>query len=98
MLPKAGWIWLVCFSLRCNLFQESKINIGVRNIFCVLEKAEKKWWKKLLRGDEKIHYVKVDWDKWVDEDDETGTIIDSLVCNFHNFDMFTKIVIMFRAT
>ncbi|CAA0828545.1 HSP20-like chaperones superfamily protein [Striga hermonthica] len=53
--------------------EESKINIGVRNIFCVLEKAEKKWWTKLLRGDEKTpHYVKVDWDKWVDEDDDTG--------------------------
>lgn len=52
------------------------MNIGVRNIFCVLEKSEKKWWNKLLRGDEKApHYVKVDWDKWVDEDDdnETGT-------------------------
>ncbi|XP_051118881.1 uncharacterized protein Os08g0359500-like [Andrographis paniculata] len=53
--------------------EESKINIGVRNIFCVLEKAEKKWWTKLLRGDGKApHYVKVDWDKWADEDDDTG--------------------------
>ncbi|XP_047966566.1 uncharacterized protein OsI_027940-like [Salvia hispanica] len=52
--------------------EESKINIGPRSIFCVLEKAEQKWWKKLLRGDEKIHYVKVDWDKWVDEDDVDG--------------------------
>ncbi|XP_051132189.1 uncharacterized protein OsI_027940-like [Andrographis paniculata] len=53
--------------------EESKINIGVRNIFCVLEKAEPKWWKKLLRGDGKPpHYLKVDWDKWVDEDDDTG--------------------------
>ncbi|KAG6417825.1 hypothetical protein SASPL_120018 [Salvia splendens] len=52
--------------------EESKINIGPRSIFCVLEKAEMKWWKKLLRGDEKIHYVKVDWDKWVDEDDVDG--------------------------
>ncbi|KAL0437612.1 UNVERIFIED_CONTAM: putative protein OsI [Sesamum radiatum] len=53
--------------------EECKINIGVRNIFCVLEKAEKKWWGKLLRGNEKApHYVKVDWDKWVDEDDDTG--------------------------
>ncbi|XP_047943200.1 uncharacterized protein OsI_027940-like [Salvia hispanica] len=51
---------------------ESKINIGLRSIFCVLEKAEQKWWKKLLRGDEKIHYVNVDWDKWVDEDDVDG--------------------------
>ncbi|KAK4407018.1 WD repeat-containing protein GTS1 [Sesamum angolense] len=57
--------------LKVNV-EESKINIGVRNIFCVLEKAEQKWWKKLLRGNAKApHYVKVDWDKWVDEDDDT---------------------------
>ncbi|KAK4483195.1 hypothetical protein RD792_010375 [Penstemon davidsonii] len=66
------------YEIKLDLFdkvdvEESKINIGVRNIFCVLEKAEPKWWTKLLRGDEKTpHYVKVDWDKWVDEDDETG--------------------------
>lgn len=59
------------FSL--DFLQESKINYGVRSIFCILEKAEKGWWKKLLRGDEKTpHYVKVDWDKWVDEDEENG--------------------------
>ncbi|XP_047979593.1 co-chaperone protein SBA1-like [Salvia hispanica] len=56
--------------------EESKINIG--EIFCVLEKAEQKWWKKLLRGDEKIHYVKVDWDKWVDEDDGMSDIRDRI--------------------
>lgn len=40
-----------------------------------MEKAEKGWWKKLVRGDEKTpHYVKVDWDKWADEDDENGKI------------------------
>lgn len=56
-----------------SIIQESKINIGVRSIFCILEKAEKAWWKKLLRGDGKApHYVKVDWDKWVDEDEDTG--------------------------
>lgn len=37
----------------------------------MVEKVEKGWWKKLLHGDEKTpHYVKVDWDKWVDEDDD----------------------------
>ncbi|GMH25962.1 hypothetical protein Nepgr_027805 [Nepenthes gracilis] len=66
------------YELKLYLFdkvnvEESKINIGVRNIFCVIEKAEKKWWKKLLHGDEKApHYIKVDWDKWVDEDDDSG--------------------------
>ncbi|XWS46670.1 hypothetical protein CRYUN_Cryun14cG0087600 [Craigia yunnanensis] len=54
--------------------EESKISIGVRSIFCILEKAEKVWWSKLLRGDGKTpHYVKVDWDKWVDEDEDNGS-------------------------
>ncbi|KAK4355679.1 hypothetical protein RND71_024650 [Anisodus tanguticus] len=51
--------------------EESKISTGMRSIVCILQKAEPKWWTKLLRGDGKApHYVKVDWDKWVDEDDE----------------------------
>uniref|UniRef100_A0A0D3E026 Co-chaperone protein p23 n=1 Tax=Brassica oleracea var. oleracea TaxID=109376 RepID=A0A0D3E026_BRAOL len=50
--------------------EESKINIGVRNIFCIIEKAEPERWNKLIRGGKAPHYVKVDWDKWVDEDDE----------------------------
>ncbi|KAI4374334.1 hypothetical protein MLD38_012341 [Melastoma candidum] len=66
------------YEIKLELFdkvnvEESKINIGVRNIFCILEKAEKVWWKRLLRGDGKPpHYVKVDWDKWVDEDEDNG--------------------------
>jgi len=45
--------------------------VGVRSIFCIVEKAEAKWWKKLVRDDQRApHFVKVDWDKWVDEDDD----------------------------
>lgn len=48
-----------------------QINQGKRRILCVIMKTEKKWWKKLLRGDEKMpHNVKVDWEKWVDEEDD----------------------------
>ncbi|KAF3560649.1 hypothetical protein DY000_02010887 [Brassica cretica] len=43
--------------------EESKINIGVRNIFCIIEKAEPERWNKLIRGGKGPHYVKVDWDK-----------------------------------
>jgi hypothetical protein len=50
--------------------EESKINIGERSIFCIIEKAEPERWNKLLRVKKPPHYVKVDWDKWVDEDDE----------------------------
>ncbi|XP_076883801.1 uncharacterized protein OsI_027940-like, partial [Bidens hawaiensis] len=66
------------YDLKLELFdkvnvEESKINIGERSIFCILEKAEPKWWNKLLSGDAKTpHYVKVDWDKWADEDDDAG--------------------------
>lgn len=35
-----------------------------------MQKAESGWWKRLLRGEGKApHYVKIDWDKWVDEDE-----------------------------
>ncbi|KAM2049793.1 hypothetical protein ACFX1T_008159 [Malus domestica] len=66
------------YELKLDLFdkvnvEESKINVGVRSIFCIVEKAEPEWWPKLLRGYGKTpHYVKVDWDKWVDEDDDTA--------------------------
>ncbi|XP_019440865.1 PREDICTED: uncharacterized protein OsI_027940-like isoform X7 [Lupinus angustifolius] len=66
------------YELKLELFdkvnvEESKINVGVRSIFCVVQKAENEWWKRLLRAEGKApHYVKVDWDKWVDEDEDEG--------------------------
>ncbi|KAM0938036.1 putative CS domain, HSP20-like chaperone [Dioscorea sansibarensis] len=66
--------------------EESKINTGVRSIFCVLEKAEQKWWNKLLSGDGKApHYVKVDWDKWMDEDDDGHDKVNLGGMDFSNF-------------
>jgi len=39
-----------------------------------VQKAEDEWWKRLLKAEGKPpHYVKVDWDKWVDEDEDAGT-------------------------
>lgn len=80
------------YDLKLELFDkvnvdESKINIGERSVFCILEKAEPKWWNKLLSGDGKTpHYVKVDWDKWVDEDDEAGpTDVDMGGMDFSKF-------------
>ncbi|XP_019417993.1 PREDICTED: uncharacterized protein OsI_027940-like isoform X3 [Lupinus angustifolius] len=66
------------YELKLELFdkvnvEESKINVGKRSIFCVVQKAEDEWWKRLLRAEGKApHYVKVDWDKWVDEDEDEG--------------------------
>lgn len=50
-----------------------------RNIQLVISKKEKSepFWPRLLKSSQKVHYVKVDFNKWRDEDEEeeeeTGT-------------------------
>jgi len=35
-----------------------------------VKKAENKWWDRLLKQGGKIpSFLKIDWDKWVDEDE-----------------------------
>ncbi|RDX66479.1 hypothetical protein CR513_54746, partial [Mucuna pruriens] len=49
----------------------SKASVGSRNICYLVKKAENKWWNRLLKqGGKPPVFVKVDWDKWVDEDEE----------------------------
>lgn len=63
--------------------EDSKVSAGLRNIFCVLQKNEKGWWKRLLKSEGKPPpYLKVDWDKWVDEDEEHESSN-----KFDNFDL-----------
>ncbi|KAG0471324.1 hypothetical protein HPP92_015870 [Vanilla planifolia] len=50
--------------------EESKAAIGLRNVCYLVKKAEKKWWSRLLKQGGKPVFLKVDWDKWIDEDDE----------------------------
>ncbi|KAL0333584.1 UNVERIFIED_CONTAM: Co-chaperone protein p23-2 [Sesamum angustifolium] len=51
--------------------QGCKTKIGLRNILCSIQKEQKGWWKRLLKSEEKpAPYIKVDWNKWCDEDDE----------------------------
>ncbi|XP_042408197.1 co-chaperone protein p23-1-like isoform X2 [Zingiber officinale] len=53
------------------LDKESKTAVGLRTICYLIKKAEKKWWSRLLKQEGKPPvYLKVDWDKWIDEDDE----------------------------
>ncbi|OAY68219.1 uncharacterized protein At3g03773-like [Ananas comosus] len=50
---------------------ESKAAIGLRNICYLVKKAQSNWWPRLLKKEGKPPvFLKVDWDKWVDEDDE----------------------------
>ncbi|KAK9291141.1 hypothetical protein L1049_009329 [Liquidambar formosana] len=51
-----------------------KSNVGLRNILCSIQKEQKGWWKRLLKSEEKpAPYLKVDWNKWCDEDEEEST-------------------------
>ncbi|KAF2108529.1 HSP20-like chaperone [Lophiotrema nucula] len=56
--------------------KESKINHTDRDIELVLRKQELKeeFWPRLLKDNKKMHFLKTDFDKWVDEDeqDEAG--------------------------
>ncbi|KAJ7537914.1 hypothetical protein O6H91_11G027700 [Diphasiastrum complanatum] len=61
--------------------ESSKVSVGSRNILCIAQKNETGWWKRLLSSEGKPPpYVKVDWNKWVDEDEEKESKLD-------NFDM-----------
>lgn len=53
---------------------ESKYVVRPRAIEIKLKKQDNGvWWTKLYKGDQKLHYVTVDFDKWVDSsDDEPG--------------------------
>jgi len=51
---------------------ESKINHTAKNIELVLRKKELKeeFWPRLLKDAKKVHFLKTDFDKWVDEDEQ----------------------------
>lgn len=51
---------------------ESKINQTSKNIEIKLQKKELKeeYWPRLLKSLQKLHFLKTDFDKWVDEDEQ----------------------------
>ncbi|KAI5654650.1 hypothetical protein M9H77_31837 [Catharanthus roseus] len=50
---------------------ESKVSTTSRSICCLVKKAESKWWSRLLKQEGKPPlFLKADWDKWVDEDEQ----------------------------
>ncbi|KAL5347225.1 p23 chaperone protein wos2 [Pseudogymnoascus australis] len=52
--------------------ENSKINHTSKNVELVLRKKEAKeeFWPRLLKDSKKVHYLKTDFDKWVDEDEQ----------------------------
>ncbi|MCO5577011.1 hypothetical protein L7F22_030833 [Adiantum nelumboides] len=71
--------------------EASKINVGLRNIFCMIQKQEKGWWKRLLKAEGKPPvFLKVDWNKWVDEDEEHAEGSKFNDFDFSGMDDFSK--------
>ncbi|KAJ6437564.1 mitochondrial carrier [Purpureocillium lavendulum] len=48
---------------------ESKKSITGRYAFLVLAKAEEAWWPRLTNENVRLNFVKVDFERWADEDD-----------------------------
>ncbi|KAH9224560.1 HSP20-like chaperone [Leptodontidium sp. 2 PMI_412] len=59
---------------------ETKVNHTAKNIALVLRKKELKeeFWPRLLKDAKKVHFLKTDFDKWVDEDEQDEAPEDDL--------------------
>ncbi|KAK0652171.1 HSP20-like chaperone [Cercophora newfieldiana] len=62
---------------------ESKINHTARDVEMKLRKKEldEAYWPRLLKESKKLHFLKTDFDKWVDEDEQNEAAED----DFSNF-------------
>nr|XP_043636147.1 co-chaperone protein p23-1-like [Erigeron canadensis] len=66
----------VPYEIDINLYdnvnvKESKASIGSRNIVYLVKKEESKWWSRFLKQEGRTPvFIKVDWNKWVDEDEQ----------------------------
>ncbi|EHK45396.1 hypothetical protein TRIATDRAFT_169917, partial [Trichoderma atroviride IMI 206040] len=59
---------------------ESKINHTAKNVEMKLQKKELKeeYWPRLLKENKKLHFLKTDFDKWVDEDEQNEAADDDM--------------------
>ncbi|KAJ5782678.1 hypothetical protein N7457_004452 [Penicillium paradoxum] len=82
----------VTYSVSLDLFAEidpenSKVNHNDREVELVLRKKELKeeFWPRLLESKQKMHFLKTDFDKWVDEDEQDEAGEDDYANNFGGF-------------
>ncbi|KAE8160957.1 HSP20-like chaperone [Aspergillus tamarii] len=68
--------------------ENSKVNHSDREVELVLRKKELKeeYWPRLLKTTQKIHFLKTDFDKWVDEDEQDEVAEDDYANNFGGLD------------
>jgi len=60
--------------------KESKVSHTAKNVEIVLRKKElrEEFWPRLLKDSKKVHFLKTDFDKWVDEDEQDEAPDDEL--------------------
>ncbi|PYH97976.1 HSP20-like chaperone [Aspergillus ellipticus CBS 707.79] len=68
--------------------ENSKVNHSDREVELVLRKKELKeeFWPRLLKTTQKIHFLKTDFDKWVDEDEQDDAPEEDYANNFGGFE------------
>jgi len=64
--------------------ENSKTNHSPKNIEMVLrkKKLEEEYWPRLLKDKAKVHFLRTDFDKWVDEDEQNEAPEDDYMNNF----------------
>ncbi|KAK1772380.1 protein wos2 [Phialemonium atrogriseum] len=64
--------------------EESKINHTGKNVEIHLRKKEldDAYWPRLLKDSKKVHFLKTDFDKWVDEDEQNEVAEQEDMSNF----------------
>ncbi|KAJ5754946.1 Co-chaperone protein SBA1 [Penicillium manginii] len=79
----------VTYSVSLDLYGEidvenSKSNHTDRGVELVLRKKDLKleYWPRLLKENKKVHFLKTDFDKWVDEDEQDEAAEDDYANNF----------------
>ncbi|EKV18756.1 Hsp90 binding co-chaperone (Sba1), putative [Penicillium digitatum PHI26] len=82
----------VTYNVSLDLFAEidpenSKVNHTDRDVELVLRKKELKeeFWPRLLENKQKMHFLKTNFDKWVDEDEQDEAGEDDYANNFGGF-------------
>ncbi|KAJ5165866.1 Co-chaperone protein SBA1 [Penicillium capsulatum] len=82
----------VTYNVSLDLFGEidpenSKVNHTDREVELVLRKKELKeeYWPRLLKDNKKMHFLKTDFDKWVDEDEQDEAPEEDYANNFGGF-------------
>lgn len=67
--------------------ENSKVNHSPRGVELVLRKKNlgAEYWPRLLKESKKVHFVKTDFDKWVDEDEQDEAQDEDYSANFGGF-------------